>query len=82
MNTIKNFRAHRRQDGFVLVEIALVALLSFFFLDNFVVIAYDTYFCRPAGEFEREHLLVGTIGTITADKSSVVVGNNVADRLR
>ena len=82
MNTIKNFRAHRRQDGFVLVEIALVALLSFFFLDNFVVTAYDTYFCRPAGEFEREHLLVGTIGTITADLSSVVVGNDVADSAR
>ena len=82
MNTIKNFWAHRRQDGFVLVEIALVALLSFFFLDNFVVTAYDTYFCRPAGEFEREHLLVGTIGTITADLSSVVVGNNDADSAR
>ena len=82
MNTIKNFWAHRRQDGFVLVEIALVALLSFFFLDNFVVIAYDTYFCRPAGEFEREHLLVGAIGTITADKSSVVVSNDVADSAR
>jgi len=82
MNTIKNFWAHRRQDGFVLVEIALVALLSFFFLDNFVVTAYDTYFCRPAGEFEREHLLVGTIGTITADLSSVVVGNDVTDSAR
>ncbi len=60
--TIKNFWAHRRQNGFVLVEIALVAMLSFYCLDNFVVTAYDTYLCQPAGDFERDHLVVGQIG--------------------
>ena len=60
--TIKNFWAHRRQNAWIVVEIALVTLLSFFFLDNFVVTAYDTYLCRPDGDFERDHLLVGTVG--------------------
>ena len=60
--TIKNFWAHRKQNAWIVVEIALVALLSFFFLDNFVVTAYDTYLCRPAGDFERDHLLVGAVG--------------------
>lgn len=82
MNTIKNILAHCRQDGFVLVEIALVALLSFYFLDYLVVTAYDTYLCRPAGEFEKEHLLAGQIGTITEDSSAVVVGNNDSDTAR
>ena len=31
--TFKNFWAHRRQNGFVLVEIALATLLSFYYLD-------------------------------------------------
>ena len=56
--TFKNFWAHRRQNGFVLVEIALVALLSFYFLDYYVVGCYDTYLCCPATEFEHDHLVV------------------------
>jgi hypothetical protein len=60
--TIKNFWAHRRQNAWIIIEIALVAVLSFHFLDGFVVTAYDTYLCRPAGDFERDHLLVGVVG--------------------
>jgi hypothetical protein len=56
--TFKNFWAHRRQNGFVLVEIALATLLSFYFLDYYVVTFYDTHLCRPATEFEHEHLVV------------------------
>ena len=35
--TIKNFWANRRQNAWIVVEIALVAILSFYFLDYFVV---------------------------------------------
>lgn len=66
--TIKNFWAHRRQNGFVLIEIALVAMLSFYCLDNFVVTAYDTYLCQPAGDFEKKHLLVGQVGFTNNEK--------------
>ena len=37
--TIKNFWAHRRQNAWIIIEIALVAVLSFHFLDGFVVTA-------------------------------------------
>ena len=60
--TIKNFGAHRRQNAWIVVEIALVAILSFYFLDYFVVSFYDTHLCRPAGDFERDHLVVGQVG--------------------
>lgn len=59
--TFKYFWAHRKQNGFVLIEIALVAFLSFYSLDYMVVSIYDTYLCKPAGEVEKEHLLVATI---------------------
>ena len=60
--TIKNFWAHRRQNAWIVVEIALVAILSFYFLDNLVVSFNDTHLCRPAGDFERDHLVVGQVG--------------------
>ena len=60
--TLKNFWAHRRQNAWIVIEIALVAVLSFYLLDYFVVTTYDTYLCRPSGDFERDHLLVGTVG--------------------
>ena len=65
--TIKTFWAHRKQNGFVLIEIALVALLTFFVLDNLVVSVYDTYCCTPDGEFEKEHLLVAQLGESIQD---------------
>ena len=63
--TFKHFWAHRKQNGFVLVEIVLVAFLSFYYLDYFTISLYDTHLCKPAGEFEREHLLVATIAKNT-----------------
>ena len=53
--TLKNFWAHRRQNAWIVIEIALVAVLSFYLLDYFVVTTYDTYLCRPSGDFERDH---------------------------
>ena len=57
--TFKNFWAHRRQNGFVLVEIALATLLSFFYLDYYIVGFYDTHMCWPATEYEHDHLVMG-----------------------
>ena len=62
---LKNFWAHRRQNGFVFVEIALIAVLSFYLIDTITVWAYGTYFCHADGEFEKEHLLIGQTGRIT-----------------
>ena len=62
---LKNFWAHRRQNGFIFVEIALIAVLSFWLLDHIVVWAYDSYFCHADGEFEKEHLLVGQTARLT-----------------
>ncbi|MBR3514450.1 MAG: ABC transporter permease [Bacteroidaceae bacterium] len=58
----KSLWSHRRQNGWVFAEIILITVLSFYFIDHFVVTTYDRYFCSPAGEFEREHLLVGQTG--------------------
>ncbi|MBQ4392325.1 MAG: FtsX-like permease family protein [Prevotella sp.] len=63
--TIKNFWAHRRQNGFVFIEIALIAVLSFYMLDYITIWTYGKYFCHADGEFEKEHLLVGQTGRIT-----------------
>ena len=60
--TLKNFWAHRKQNGWLIVELALICFLSYFFIDNAVVVGYNTYICRADGEFEKEHLLVGQIG--------------------
>ena len=70
---LKNLWSHRRQNGWVFAEIILITVLSFYFIDHFVVTTYDTYFCRPAGEFEKEHLLVGQTGIkdFTPNSSSV-----------
>ena len=57
--TFKNFWAHRRQNGFVLVEIALATLLSFYYLDYYIVGFYDTHMCWPATEYEHDHLVMG-----------------------
>ena len=54
--------SHRRQNGWVFAEILLITVLSFFFIDQIAVSTYDKYFCRPAGDFEREHLLVAQTG--------------------
>ena len=56
--------AHRRQNGFIFAEIALIAVLSFYLIDSITVWAYGTYFCRADGEFEKEHLLIAQTGQI------------------
>ena len=38
---LKNFWAHRRQNGFVFAEIALIAVLSFYLIDNITVWTYS-----------------------------------------
>ena len=71
---LKNFWAHRRQNGFVFVEIALIAVLSFYLIDHITVWAYGRYFCQASGEFEKEHLLVGQtvrLTPITTEADSV-----------
>jgi hypothetical protein len=55
---VKNFWAHRRQNGFIFAEIALIAVLSFYLIDHITVWVYGNYFCHADGEFEKEHLLV------------------------
>ena len=71
---LKNLWSHRRQNGWVFAEIILITVLSFYFIDHFVVTTYDTYFCCPAGEFEKEHLLVGQTGIKDFSPNSSSVG--------
>ena len=66
----KTLWAHHKQNGFVFAEIILITVLSFYFIDHFVVTTYDIYFCRPAGDFEREHLLVGQVMQVYPDAAS------------
>ena len=78
----KNFWAHRRQNGFVFVEIALIAVLSFYLIDSITVWAYGSYFCHAAGEFEKDHLVVGQTARITAiNGDSIKVDSTEQDLL-
>lgn len=76
--TFKHFWAHRRQNGFVFAEIALIAVLSFYFIDYIVVTCYDRYLCRPATQFETKHLLVGMVGIVNDAGNRALVRNNFA----
>ena len=58
---LKTLWAHRKQNGFVFAEIIFITVLSIYFIDYLVVTNHDRYLCRPAGDFEREHLLIGKI---------------------
>ena len=81
---LKNFWAHRRQNGFVFAEIALIAVLSFYLIDNITVWTYSNYFCHADGEFEKEHLLVGQTGRITplTTESTTAEAEAYADTVR
>ena len=68
--TLKSFWAHRKQNGWLLVEIALVAVLSFYFIDHCVVVGYDTYICRASGDFEKKHLVTGFVGNLPGAPAS------------
>ena len=80
--TLKNFFAHRKQNGWLIVELALIGFLSFFFIDNAVVVGYDTYLCRADGEFEKDHLLVGQIGITEKPDELFAPAYAVRDRVR
>ena len=68
---LKNLWNHKKQNGFVFVEIVLIAVLSFYLIDHITVWAYGNYFCRADGEFEKEHLLVAQTGRTTAIHDSI-----------
>ena len=80
--TLKTFWAHRKQNGWLIVELALICFLSYFFIDNTVVVGYNIYFCRADGEFEKEHLLVGQIGITQASEDLFAPAYAVRDRVR
>ena len=47
---LKTLWAHRKQNGFVFAEIALIAILSFWLLDQLTLQTYSQFFCRADGE--------------------------------
>ena len=61
---LKNLWAHRRQNGWIFAEIAIITALSWAMVDFLVVNYYGTYFCNPAGDFEKDHLCVGQFGVL------------------
>lgn len=67
---LKNLWVHRKQNGWIFAEIAVITALSWFMVDYLVVNAYDTYFCTPAGEFEKDHLCVGQFGVLRGEQES------------
>ena len=77
----KNFWAHRKQNGFVFVEIALIAVFSFYLIDHITLYTYSTYFCHADGEFEKEHLLVAQTARINRTSISEKVAED-ADTAR
>ena len=73
--TIKTFWAHRKKNGWLIAEIALISLLSFYFVDHTLMIGYNTNICRADGEFEREHLVTGYVAHITKKENNNVSYN-------
>ena len=68
---LKNLWNHKKQNGFIFAEIALIAVLSFYLIDSITVWVYGNYFCHADGEFEKEHLLVAQTGRMTAIADSI-----------
>ena len=62
---LKNLWNHKKQNGFIFAEIALIAVLSFYLIDHITVWTYGNYFCHATGEFEKEHLLIGQTARTT-----------------
>ena len=65
---LKNLWAHRRQNGWIFAEIAIITALSWAMVDFLVVNYYGIYFCNPAGDFEKDHLCVGQFGVLREEK--------------
>ena len=65
---LKNLWAHRKQNGWIFAEIAIITALSWFMVDYLVVNNYSTYFCIPAGDFEKDHLCVAQFGVLRGEE--------------
>ncbi len=71
MNIIfKSLWAHKKQNGWIFAEIAIISCLSWFMVDYLVTSTYATYFCIPAGEFEKDHLCVGQFDIVRSESAS------------
>ena len=66
----KSLWAHKKQDGWIIAEIAIITCLSWFIVDYLVTCFYATHFCIPAGEFEKDHLCVGQLGIVRSESAS------------
>ena len=69
---LKNFWAHRKQNGFVFIEIALITILSFYLIDHVTLWVYSTYLCHADGEFEKEHLIVAQTARVAINKGETI----------
>ena len=65
---LKNLWAHRKQNGWIFAEIAIITVLSWAMMDFLVVNYYGIYFCNPAGDFEKDHLCVGQFGVLRGEE--------------
>ncbi|MBO7581618.1 MAG: ABC transporter permease [Bacteroidaceae bacterium] len=64
---LKNLWAHRKQNGWIFAEIAIITVLSWFMVDYLVVSNYGKFFCNPTGDFEKDHLCVGQFGELRGE---------------
>ena len=67
---LKSLWTHKKQNGWIFAEIAIIACLGWFIVDFLVVTFYATHLCTPAGEFEKDHLCVGQMGVIRSESAS------------
>jgi len=74
---LKNLWTHKKQNGWIFAEIAIITCLSWFIVDFMVTSFYATHFCIPAGEFEKDHLCVGQMGIVRSESASE--GQDVTD---
>ena len=67
---LKSLWTHKKQNGWIFAEIAIITCLSWFMVDFMVTKLYAIHFCVPAGEFEKEHLCVGQFGIVRSESAS------------
>ena len=67
---MKSLWTHKKQNGWIFAEIAIISALSWFIVDFMVTTFYATHFCIPAGEFEKDHLCVGQMGVVRSESAS------------
>ena len=67
---LKSLWTHKKQNGWIFAEIAIITCLSWFMIDFMVTNIYATYCCIPAGEFEKDHLCVGQFGVVRGESAS------------